>query len=77
MIPYERGRYGSVKSFHGRYGNKRAAAVRRRLSRQEIRSLFKALREAIPTKYQQRDTSALSELELQQLIGAAFADAGL
>lgn len=56
---------------------KRAMEKRRQLKRQEIRALFKRLREDIPTKHQPRDTSSMPQRQLEELVANAFAKAGL
>lgn len=55
----------------------RVSRLGRRLKRTEIRSIFKSMREAIPTKHTQRDTTRLSEPELLRLVEDAFTSARL
>ena len=55
----------------------RAKAANRKLKRAEVRSLFKNLREAFPTKRRQRDTTGLPEEELLEVIETAFGTLGL
>ena len=55
----------------------RVRALGRQLTRSEFRMVCKTLREAIPTKQRQRDTSGLAEDELGRLVDHAFKNAGL
>ncbi len=50
-------------------------SLRRSLTRPEFRSICKMLREAIPTKRRERDTSHVPIDELRSLVGRTFADA--